>query len=103
MSFSRSGRQRDAIWADFEGLPATSKQKCIRAKCKACGKEVQGLVQRLRDHKKKCEGKTTTSSCELMEEDIILENEKSSSPIPSEGKRYSYFLNMLINDHEIFM
>ena len=39
---------RDVIWDDFEGLPATSKQKVTRAKCKACGKDIQGLVQRLR-------------------------------------------------------
>ena len=47
-SGSRAGRQRDAIWDDFEGLPATSKQKATRAKCKACDKDIQGLVQRLK-------------------------------------------------------
>ena len=58
MSVIKAGRQRDAIWYEFEGVPATYKQKVTRAKCKACGKEILGLVQRLRNHKKKCQGET---------------------------------------------
>ena len=85
MSSSRAGRQRDAIWDDFEGLPATSKQKATRAKCKSCGQEVQGLVQRLRNHKKKCQGETTSSCHDPIEEIIMLENTSS----PCRGKQYS--------------
>ncbi|XP_045105389.1 uncharacterized protein LOC123500868 [Portunus trituberculatus] len=50
----KAGRQKDSIWAEFEEVATHSQNKGIRAKCKVCGKELQGLVQRLRDHKKKC-------------------------------------------------
>ncbi|XP_050688545.1 uncharacterized protein LOC126981494 isoform X2 [Eriocheir sinensis] len=50
----KAGRQKDSIWAEFEEVATHSQNKEIHAKCKVCGKELQGLVQRLRDHKKKC-------------------------------------------------
>lgn len=50
----KAGRQKDSVWAEFEEVATHSQNQGIRAKCKVCGKELQGLVQRLRDHKKKC-------------------------------------------------
>ena len=48
----KAGRQKDSIWAEFEEVATHSQNKGIRAKRKVCDKELQGLVQRLRDHKK---------------------------------------------------
>ena len=52
----KSGRQKEAIWGEFIEIPTaiiTSK----RVKCKTWGLEMQGLVQRLKDHKAtKCQG-----------------------------------------------
>ena len=44
-----SGRRHDNIWLYFHKTKLPGKTGC-RAKCKGCGKEIQGLVARMRQH-----------------------------------------------------
>lgn len=46
-----SGRKRDPIWENFD---ARKEKTGVRAICKKCGKELQGLVCRLRKHISQC-------------------------------------------------
>jgi len=50
----KAGRSKDGIWQEFDELPSTSGKSGCRAKCKACGKELQGLVQRMKSHIQQC-------------------------------------------------
>ena len=62
-----SGRKADPIWYHFEKLTSKTATGC-RAKCKNCGFELQGLVQRMKKHYDKC----TASN-----DDVTLEPEQS--------------------------
>lgn len=53
-----AGRKEDIIWKFFEKKTDPNKTGC-RAVCKSCNKEIQGLVQRLKDHKKFCVNQQT--------------------------------------------
>ena len=44
-----SGRRHDNIWLYFHKTKLPGKTGC-RAKCKGCGKEIQGLVARMKQH-----------------------------------------------------
>ncbi|KAL7641225.1 UNVERIFIED_CONTAM: hypothetical protein RMT77_008363 [Armadillidium vulgare] len=56
----KAGRQKESIWAEIGEIPTTQKTG-IRVKCKTCGFEMQGLVQRLENHKaSKCKGSSPT-------------------------------------------
>lgn len=54
-----AGRKEDNIWKYFEKKTDPNKTGC-RAVCKSCSKEIQGLVQRLKDHKKFCVNQQTS-------------------------------------------
>jgi transcription termination factor NusB len=50
-----SGRKKDGIWQHFVEITNKFKGKTgCRAMCKLCEKEMQGLVQRLKQHREKC-------------------------------------------------
>lgn len=49
-----SGRRKDAIWNYFIEKKSDKAKPGSRAICKNCKKEMQGLVQRLKDHHEKC-------------------------------------------------
>lgn len=54
-----AGRKKDNIWNFFiKKMPSgTSKARTgCRAQCKDCGFELQGLVDRMKKHQKKCPG-----------------------------------------------
>lgn len=56
----KSGRQREAIWAEYDEISTTQKTG-KRVKCKTCGFEMQGLVQRMKYHiASKCKGSSPT-------------------------------------------
>ena len=48
-----AGRKQDAVWLLFEKLPAPSATGC-KAKCKDCGKVMQGIVARMKQHRGTC-------------------------------------------------
>ena len=49
-----AGRKQDAVWLNFDRVRPTSGKSGFRAKCKDCGKEMQGLVARLKQHRGAC-------------------------------------------------
>lgn len=49
-----AGRKKDFIWNHFHEIE-TKSGKGLRAKCKHCGKEIQGIVSRLKCHISNCE------------------------------------------------
>lgn len=48
-----AGRKKDSIWLFFSELETVS-GKGLKAKCKTCGKEMMGLVSRMKKHKELC-------------------------------------------------
>ena len=48
-----SGRKSDHVWIYFDTKKEVGKAGC-RATCKKCGKEMQGLVARLKQHYHEC-------------------------------------------------
>jgi BED zinc finger len=46
-----SGRKKNIIWEHFN---VREGEKSLRATCKYCAKEMQGLVARLKTHYEKC-------------------------------------------------
>lgn len=53
-----SGRKRDSVWQHFIEKSNKLKGKAgSRAVCKYCKEEIQGLVQRLKAHREKCQKK----------------------------------------------
>lgn len=50
-----SGRKKDPIWIFYDELPVRLGIKGIRAKCKTCEKEIQGIVSRLKKHREEHE------------------------------------------------
>ena len=62
-----AGRKKDNIWNFFiKKMPSgTSKARTgCRAQCKDCGFELQGLVDRMKKHQKKCPGPVPVSISE---------------------------------------
>lgn len=55
-----SGRKKDSIWQFFQikSKSATG----VRAQCKSCQKELQGLVARLKKHHQECSARIDGSS-----------------------------------------
>ncbi|KAM4035029.1 uncharacterized protein ACNLHF_021730 isoform 1-T1 [Anomaloglossus baeobatrachus] len=51
---SSAGRKRDPVWEYFNEAPSPIGKAGMRAKCKRCNKEMQGLVARMRQHHEKC-------------------------------------------------
>ncbi|XP_073436454.1 uncharacterized protein [Dendrobates tinctorius] len=49
-----AGRKRDPVWEYFNEAPSPIGKAGMRAKCKRCNKEMQGLVARMRQHHEKC-------------------------------------------------
>ncbi|XP_069586836.1 uncharacterized protein [Ranitomeya imitator] len=49
-----AGRKRDPVWEYFNEAPSPISKAGMRAKCKRCNKEMQGLVARMRQHHEKC-------------------------------------------------
>ncbi|XP_053105078.1 uncharacterized protein LOC128324475 [Hemicordylus capensis] len=49
-----AGRKRDSVWQYFNEVPLPISKAGMRAKCKHCNKEMQGLVARMRQHHEKC-------------------------------------------------
>ncbi|XP_073493817.1 uncharacterized protein [Phyllobates terribilis] len=49
-----AGRKRDPVWEYFNEAPLPIGKAGMRAKCKRCNKEMQGLVARMRQHHEKC-------------------------------------------------
>ncbi|XP_053163610.1 uncharacterized protein LOC128350053 [Hemicordylus capensis] len=49
-----AGRKRDPVWQYFNEVPLPIGKAGMRAKCKHCNKEMQGLVARMRQHHEKC-------------------------------------------------
>lgn len=79
-----SGRKKDPIWIYFKELPVVPGKSGLRATCKKCNKELQGIVSRLKAHHKKCSEKKVSSSddeCEIVENsaksDLVNPVEKS--------------------------
>ena len=48
-----SGRKQDCVWLYFDKIKVVGKAGC-RATCKKCGKEMQGLVARMKQHYDSC-------------------------------------------------
>jgi hypothetical protein len=48
-----SGRKNDIIWNNFTKKTTVGKSGC-RAVCNKCGKDLQGLVERLKKHVLEC-------------------------------------------------
>jgi len=60
------GRKLDSVWLYFDKVVDPGKTGC-RAKCKECGKDMQGLVSRLKQHRLEMhtvQTEETTSSSE---------------------------------------
>lgn len=57
-------RKRDPVWSDFDCIK--TKNTGFWARCKKCGKEMQGILDRLKKHTKICQpgvcSQDTTSS-----------------------------------------
>ncbi|RXG59027.1 hypothetical protein Avbf_14316 [Armadillidium vulgare] len=95
----KAGRQKESIWAEFDEIPTTQKTG-IRVKCKTCGFEMQGLVQRLKNHKaSKCKGSSPTQdgSHETEEELVQLEIQEAAtvSTLSTSGNKNSTSFNEL--------
>ncbi|RXG52461.1 Serine hydroxymethyltransferase, mitochondrial [Armadillidium vulgare] len=93
----KAGRQKESIWAEIDEIPTTQKTG-IRVKCKTCGFEMQGLVQRLENHKaSKCKGSSPTQdeSHETEEELVQLEIQEAAtvSTLSSSGNKNSSSFN----------
>ena len=83
----KAGRQKDAIWKLFDEIPS-GQSKVIRARCKECGKELQGLVQRLCYHK---------LICELLDQpDSEQEEEDSMMVLPEQAVGFGFARAMLL-------
>ena len=52
-----AGRKQDAVWLNYDRVRPTSGKAGFRARCKDCGKEMQGLVVRLKQHRGACPSK----------------------------------------------
>ena len=50
----KGGRPRDPIWAEYECIKIDGK---VLAKCKYCGHEFTGKVERMKNHIQKCKHK----------------------------------------------
>ena len=48
-----SGRKQDCVWLYFDKSKVVGKAGC-RATCKKCGKEIQGLIVRMKQHYDSC-------------------------------------------------
>ena len=48
-----AGRKQDSVWLYYAKLANPGKTGC-RAKCKQCGKVMQGLVTRMKQHQSIC-------------------------------------------------
>lgn len=48
-----AGRKKDPVWNNFEEEPTIS-GKGVKATCKACGKQLMGLVVRMKKHLDTC-------------------------------------------------
>jgi len=48
-----SGRKQDCVWVYFDKIKVVGKAGC-QATCKTCGKEIQGLVARMKQHYDSC-------------------------------------------------
>lgn len=48
-----AGRKQDAVWLYFDKTVTPGKPGC-RAACKKCGKHMQGLVKRMKQHQNDC-------------------------------------------------
>ncbi|KAL7639608.1 UNVERIFIED_CONTAM: hypothetical protein RMT77_010109 [Armadillidium vulgare] len=93
----KAGRQKESIWAEFDEITTTQKTG-IRVKCKTCGFEMQGLVQRLKNHKaSKCKGSSPTQdgSHETEEELVQLEIQEAAtvSTLSTSGNKSSTSFN----------
>ena len=49
------GRKQDCIWLYFEKEVQSGKTGC-KAKCRECGRVMQGLVARMKAHHSECQG-----------------------------------------------
>lgn len=78
-----AGRKKDPIWFYFHDKLEVGK-KGSRAVCKKCGKEMQGLVARLKNHFSICANQT------------INEDKDVDDPQLSEGKCYVFMFNYYI-------
>jgi uncharacterized protein YuzB (UPF0349 family) len=76
-----AGRKKDPVWVYFdEEKTSTDKGVRIKAKCKSCGKQLQGLVARLKDHKGKCiSGHIEDSDSEAPEPEMKQQPSSSQS------------------------
>lgn len=63
MNIRNAGRKKDDIWNNFVQIPNENKTG-TRAKCKLCGVELQGLVERLKTHSRNC---TSNDDVEFVE------------------------------------
>lgn len=77
-------RTKDIIWNNFERIKSGTATG-YKAKCKACGILLQGIVDRMRVHADKCSGATETD-----EEVIVIEQPSQQQPSTTGG---NYFIN----------
>lgn len=78
--FNRNaGRKRDLVWNYFHKIE-TEKSGC-RAKCKRCGQEVQGLVDRLKKHHLICEVQII-EVCESADSEQVQSVDCIETPVP---------------------
>ena len=73
-----SGRKSDSIWQYFETKRVAGKVGC-RATCKKCGKEMQGLVARLKQHYHDCAAVINYNNDDSVDSDISQPNEYPAS------------------------
>lgn len=95
-----AGRKCDAIWYSFTKITTPDRKGC-RAKCIECGIEMEGLVNRLKNHKAKCgvvgASTTTNNNCSHDQVEFADESpgpvtditflEKSAAAIPPAKKQ----------------
>lgn len=81
-----AGRKQDAVWLNFDRVRPTSGKSGFRAKCKDCGKEMQGLVARLKQHHGACHAKIIELDT-LNSSNMDLPKNSTLPPPPPESKQ----------------
>lgn len=71
-----AGRKKDSVWLYFSE-EATVSGKGAKAKCKVCGKEMMGLVARMKKHKETC-CKSLDDEAEDTISSLVSENKKNT-------------------------
>ena len=96
-----SGRKSDHVWQYFETKNVAGKAGC-RATCKKCGKEMQGLVARLKQHYHDCAvvidySNVACADLDISQPDIQLISQKRISGTSSAPKTKKHKSSSMTN------